>query len=251
MERDSRSAYGTIRKKVMRRQQVIPKQWKKSLRNSENKLDLIDFLWHDWSTNLKYSHQLDGKELYMTLRDEAHCISSVHGLITCNQVQELSCKQEEADTKIFLCAKFAASLGFESASIITVDSDVAILSMYYQHRLDVKLFLRIGTGSKEKIFDIQTNDLSIDAVDALPVVHALSGCDSTSSFSGIGKVKFFKTVCKDKRYYNAASVLGESDTINGTVVETLEELFCYVYGAKDEIDKNSARYMLFSKLKQV
>ena len=77
----------------------------------------------------------------------------------------------------------------------------------------------MGTGSKEKIFEIQTNDLSIDIVDALAAVHALSGCGSTSSFSGIGKVKFFKTVCKDKRYYNAASILRESDTINDTVVE--------------------------------
>ena len=84
MERDSRSAYGKIRMKVMRRQQKLPKQRKKFLQNSENKLDLIDFLWHDWATNLKHSHQLDGKELYMTIRDEAHCISSVHGLITCN-----------------------------------------------------------------------------------------------------------------------------------------------------------------------
>ena len=51
----------------------------------------------------------------------------------------------------------------------------------------MKLFLGIGTGSKEQIFDIETNDLSIDVVDALPAVHALSGCDSTSSFSGMGK----------------------------------------------------------------
>ena len=80
---------------------------------------------------MKHSHQLDGKVLYMTIRDETHCISSVHGLITCNQVQELSSKQEETDTKLFLCAKFAASLGFESAYIITVVSDVAILSIYY------------------------------------------------------------------------------------------------------------------------
>ena len=150
-----------------------------------------------------------------------------------------------------MCTKFAASLGFESASIINVDSDVAILSIYYQHRLDVKLFLRIGTGSKEKIFDIQTNDLSIDVADALPAVHTLSHCDSTSSFSGIRKVKFFKTVCKDEKYYSAASILGESDTINDTVVEILEELFCHVYGATDEIDINSARYILFSKLKKV
>ena len=150
-----------------------------------------------------------------------------------------------------MCTKFAASLGFESASIINVDSDVAILSIYYQHRLDVKLFLRMGTGSKEKIFDIQTNNLSIDVVDALPTVHALSGCDSTSLFSGIEKVKFFKTVCKDERYYNAASIPGESDNIKDTVVEILEELFCHVYGAADEIDINSASYMLFSKLKKV
>ena len=69
--------------------------------------------------------------------------------------------------------------------------------MYYQHRLDLKLFLQIGTGSKENIFDIQTNNLSIDVVDALPAVHALSGYDSTSSFSGIGKFEFLKAVSKD------------------------------------------------------
>ena len=83
----------------------------------------------------------------MTIRDEAHCISSVHGLITCKQVQELSSKHEGADTKIFLCAKLVVSLGFESVSIITVDSDVAIFSMNYQHTLDLKLFLRMVTGS--------------------------------------------------------------------------------------------------------
>ena len=80
-----------------------------------------------------------------------------------------------------MCAKFAASLGFESASVITVDSDV-ILSMYYQHRLDLKLLLGLGTGSKAKGFNIETNDLSADAVDALSAEHALSGCNSTRSW---------------------------------------------------------------------
>ena len=61
VERDSRSTYGTIRMKVVRREQAIPKQWKKFLRNSENKLDLIDFLLYDWSTNSKHSQLLDGK----------------------------------------------------------------------------------------------------------------------------------------------------------------------------------------------
>ena len=69
--------------------------------------------------------------LYSSISDEAHCISSVHGLVTCNQVQELSGKQEERGTKIFLCTRSAASLGFERASIITVDSDLTLLSIYY------------------------------------------------------------------------------------------------------------------------
>ena len=106
-----------------------------------------------------------------------------------------------------MCTKFAASLGFKSASIITINSEVATPSMYYKHRLDLKLFWQMDTGSKKK-----TNDLSIDVVDAMPAVHTQSGCDSTNSFSGIGKVKFFKTKCKDLRYYSAASMLGERDT---------------------------------------
>ena len=55
-------------------------------------------------------------------------------------------------------------------------------------RLDLKLLLRVGFGSKE-IFDIQMNDLTTDVVDAMSAVHALSGCDYKSSFSGIGKAK--------------------------------------------------------------
>ena len=173
------------------------------------------------------------------------------GLLRVTEFRNYQVNKRKLIQKYYCALNLQLFLGFESASIITVDSDVAILSIYYQHRLDVKLFLRIGTGSKEKIFDIQTNDLSIDVADALPAVHTLSHCDSTSSFSGIRKVKFFKTVCKDERYYNAALIPGESDTINDTVVEILEELFCHVYRATNEIDINSARYMLFSKLKKV
>ena len=86
----------------MRIEQKISKQWKKYHSDSENEMDLIDFLLHDWSINLKHDQQLNEKEFYKTIRDEAHFISSVHGLSTCSKFQELSSKQEEADTRIFL-----------------------------------------------------------------------------------------------------------------------------------------------------
>lgn len=111
--------------------------------------------------------------------------------------------------------------------------------MYYKHRRDLKLFLQLGTGSKEKILDIQMNNLSIGVVGALPVVHYLSGCNSTNSFRGIGKVKFFKTECKDKRYCSFNTWIHHKDT----VVDILKELFCDVYGATNRIDTNSVKSM--------
>ena len=112
IKRDSRFIYGTIKMKMMSRQQMTPKQWKNFLWNPEKNIDLIDFLLLDWLTNPKHSQQPHGNALYMTNRDEVHIISSVHWLIVCKQVQELSSKQEEPDTKNFLFAKFAAFLGF-------------------------------------------------------------------------------------------------------------------------------------------
>ena len=67
----------------------------------------------------------------MTVWDQPYCISSNQEILSCSHVPELSSSQE-VDTKMFLFAQFAASFGFQSVEIITVDSDVAILSLYFQ-----------------------------------------------------------------------------------------------------------------------
>ena len=43
-----------IRIKVMRKEQVAPKQWKMFMRNVDDKTDLINFLLIDWSTNERH-----------------------------------------------------------------------------------------------------------------------------------------------------------------------------------------------------
>ena len=64
----------------------------------------------------------------------------------------MSSLQEEADAKMFLCAPFAASLGFQSVEIITVNSDVAILSLYFQAFLaDFNIYLQMGSGTKVEL----------------------------------------------------------------------------------------------------
>ena len=78
---------------------------------------------------------------------------SSNGTISVNPVTEFESQQEEADTKMLICSQHVQSLGFQSANIVTVDSDAAILSLFYQSRLDISLSLEDGTSNKTNIFD--------------------------------------------------------------------------------------------------
>ena len=119
----------------MGKEQVTPKQWKKLMTDADNKTDLINFLVRDWSTNEPHIPVLQGKDMYMAIRDQAYCIFSNKRILSCSHVPELSISQEEAGTKMLLCAQFAASFGFQSVEIRAVDSDVAISS-------------QVGSGTK-------------------------------------------------------------------------------------------------------
>ena len=152
------------------------------MRHADNKAVLINFLLIDWSANERHIPALKGKDMKMTILDQAYCISSNQGTLSCRDVPELSSSQEEADRKMFICGQFTASLGFPSVEIITADSNVAILSLYFQPFLaDFNIYLQIGSGTKVELFDITSNTLD-DIAMVLPGIH---GCNS---ISGIGKV---------------------------------------------------------------
>ena len=88
---------------------------------------------------------LEGNELYITLESRAYRISSHRGQLSKTFVEELSSHQEEADTKMFLAARFAFKLGFIKVNIITIDTDVAVLAIYYQLILDGSIYLEYET----------------------------------------------------------------------------------------------------------
>ena len=137
-------------------------------------------------------------------------------------------------------------MGFQSVEIITVDSDIAILSLYFQPFLaNFNIYIQMGSGTKVELFDIKSNTLGDDIAMAFPGIQALSRCDSTSAISRIGKVMTFKAVCQDKRFMTAAALLSESLDLSDV------ELLCSLYGLKEEISISEARYRLFAKIKKV
>ena len=95
---------------------------------------------------------------------------------------------------MLLCSQHLRSLGFLRANIVTIDFDVAILSLYYQSRVGAHLSLEYGTIKKTVIFNIATNTVDKDLKDALPGLHALT----TSCFSGQGKLNSLKLLKKMK-----------------------------------------------------
>ena len=250
-ERSRRANIGSLRITVTRGEQRIPKQFTKFLRNADNKIELIKFLVHDWSSNRKNQPILENKVHYVTYTDKAYSISSTNNILKLNPVLEFQSSQEEADTKMFLCASFAADLGFSSVNIVTVDSDVAILSLYYQTKLDISLYLELGTGSRVRIFNISSKSIDGQITNVLPSLHAISGCDSTSCFSGIGKSKWLKVLQSDDRFIDALSLLGEEEELRSVAAEVLEEYVCVIYGLKNESNVNKARYKLFSSKKKL
>ena len=251
MEREKRSSGGTMRVDVLRRDQNVPKQFSKFLGSPENKTSLVKILFADWSTHAYHVHRVADKEIFITIEDKAYCISTFQGRMRAVPVEELHCKQEEADTKMLLCASFASTLGVENIKIITVDTDVLVLAIYHQQFIDCSIFLEYGTGNHTRLYDIRENSIPPNIINVLPSFHAITGCDSTSSFSGVGKGKAYKVLVNEERFIDAISIIGEEINLQHVAVKDIEEYICSLYGAKDSSDINELRYTMFTSGKKL
>ena len=160
----------------------------------ENKIDLLKFLINDWSSNIRHHDVLEEKEVYITIQDQAFCISCSNNSISKVPVRALSSREEEADTKNFLCAQFTFQLGFEQVNVVTIDTDVVVLAVYFQSQLTGKIYMEYGTAPNLAYYDISLHTFNAQLVQALPGIHALSGGDSTSCF--IGKGWYVLKICE-------------------------------------------------------
>ena len=137
-----RTDQGEVRYTTNRRNQSIPAQFRKNLHNSNNTLELIEFLIDDWVKDINITDILKDKELYVTVRDRAYRIFCRNGIPFKEIEQELCLSQEEADTKFFLARSFIISLGFESAGIVTNDTDILVFDLTIRRNLQANCALR-------------------------------------------------------------------------------------------------------------
>lgn len=227
---DRRGKMNSLRMSIHSKDQKCPKQLKKYLAVEENKIELINFIAEMWSSK-EFASELEQRVIFMNVGNKCIRICVRNGIVCKEDVDVLYTLQEEADTRMFLHASHA-SRDNQPIVIHSPDTDVLILACYYSSYIPG---LHLVTKSEGKNVCIRMAEvekaLGIDICKALPGLHALSGCDSTSAFFGKGKQKAFHTMKRDEQFKEALKQIGDSTTIGEQLFNSCCAFVCSLYSS--------------------
>ena len=100
------------------------------------------------------------------------------------------CTHEEADTRLMVHALHATSSGHRKIMIRSNDTDVVVLAISVASALQAdEVWVTFGSGKNVQNIPVHViaTSLGPDKATALPLFHALTGCDTVSFFGGRGK----------------------------------------------------------------
>ena len=176
MQREKRASHGTSNVRIYGRDQTVFKPWKKFLSSGRNKENQVAFLLESWSNMDR--HSLGELQLYVTSGEHCTKLYVVDDDIIQEQVDELSCDHEEADTSLLLHAAHAGRSGYPSVVIKSPDTDVFVLALFSKLALpETSVFMHTGTGDRSRIVsvDVVSRGISQELSSALPGFHAFTG----------------------------------------------------------------------------
>ena len=147
------------------------------MRNDVNKTELFQML----------------AETFISLAQPIIVATSLVHVLT-NSLADISridpCNHEEADTRLILHVLDGSNNGYKKISIVTVDTDVVVISLYHFFSLDLdELWIDFGVGKNRKYLPIHeyAGLLKEEVCRALPFWFTLTECDTVSMFAGRGK----------------------------------------------------------------
>ena len=254
-ERGRRGSSGSLMTKIYGEDQRVPQQWKKFLAVGENKAELIRFFFKTWSS--RPSAFLKKVHIFVTRDAECHELVDDNGVLVVNEVQDLRCNHEEADTRLLLHAQFATrnhpATSADSAScpivIKSPDTDVFIIGVAKAKEIGRDLLFHTGRGNNRRTLNLSAINayLGEDVCNALISFHCFTGCDSVSSFHGKSKAKAYKLMVESAEFKATFQQLGDSFTVNEDKFCELEKFVCHLYGQGCD-NVNKARHNMFLML---
>ena len=254
-ERSRRNTFQYVERIITSPQMKVPAKFRNFLSNPKNKMHLINFLMTDWQNRFP-SLLKEGQKLLLSLLDGNTIIierGNVHDL-------SLYSDHEEADSKMFVFAKYMITeYAIQRLIISSPDTDVFVLCCYhYYYSLQGCLEFFFKTGSQDKMRYISVhvvcNHFGASVCKLLPAFHCITGCDSTSSFSGVGKKSALKVLNSHKNDLMNLCDFGEHPTLydeHDVIVQDAIKFVSWLYDPTFQAitNINQLRYRMFCQKK--
>ena len=182
-------------------------------------------------------------------RGKAYQLTSQDNSIKVERVFELDSNQEETDTRVVVYAHYAATHGYKSVQVRSPDSDVYFILLHHAPRLSIQILFDTGSGNKKRLMNIteQAGEFGKKHSESLLSLHALTGCDTTSCFKGIGKIKPIQVLKKYPEFEDYLVALGEDWELDEISFRGVENFICHLYGVKRFVEVDKLRYHMLQK----
>ena len=123
-----------------------------------------------------------------------------------------------------------------------------MIGCFVSQRIQAALMLRTGTKHRARFVNLSGvgRRLWREVCEALPAMHAFTGCDSTSAFAGGGKQVAYKLItAEDPRMRNVMCTLGTDFDVTPEKQLSLEAFVCAMYSKASFQSVNELKYHLF------
>jgi len=216
----------------------LPQVWVQFIALDENKADLANFLAEEI---IKKGKDLPGRFELVTgggFTDVTDARS------TRRDDPRLHGNHEEADTRLILHSCEAVNEGYQRVLVICRDTDVMLLLIHFVSTRISEVWMVSGTAKNRKCYPLHavSERLTQPVRENLLSFHALTGCDTTSYFSGHAKKSCWKA-------FESQPLLVKGIGRDGDLAP-IEQFVCHLYGTPDQRTVNHARLQLFGKAKK-
>lgn len=228
--------------------QKTPKNIQQYLSNPKNKMNLINYTF-ERCIDLLPSELKKDQIIYLANTDGS-MVQVIKGSST--NLAFVS-DHKEADSKMIAFCKFLLSQSLERMIISSPDTDVLVICCYHKLCcLDIpEVWFKTGVSTRRRFIPVHDINTQLGSLltNLLPVFHAITGCDSVSSFNGIGKKTAFKLLRESKEKFREMIYFGDTPCLDtdSSYIEVCISFICLLYDSCESYDINSLRYKLFTR----
>ena len=124
----------------------------------------------------------------------------------------------------------------------SLDTDDAVLAICFSGDIPVQLYFRTGVKNRTRFIDLSllVSRQSEAQCRALPGLHALTGCDSTSAFRGRAKQHALSIILDPNNVAarQAMVSLGLHFDASNDLAKQVERFVCMIYGSPHQTSVN-------------